>query len=339
MDTPADGPVGHDTAPTPHPELAIHIFDGKGGGQAVEPDDIEALGPGRDDRDFAWFHLQRDAPATAKLIDGMSIDRVVAEALMADETRPRCTVHGDGVILILRGVNLNPGAEPEDMISVRLWIEAKRVIGVWLRPLRAVQDLFTAIERGQAPVTPGDLVARLTLRLADRAEPTVASLNERLDRLEEAVIEDTPETARSELASIRQAAIILRRYMFPQRDALTTLEIEDMPWLGDRDRSRLREAADRVTRLGEELDAIRDRAAIIHDQIMDKRAETMNRAMLILAIVAAIFLPLGLVTGLLGINVGGIPGGDDPNAFAIVCALLVILAAGQVVLFRWLRLL
>ena len=67
---------------------------------------------------------------------------------------------------------------------------------------------------------------------------------------------------------------------------------------------------------------------------MDRRAETMNRQMLILSVVAAIFLPLGLITGLLGINVGGIPGADNPWAFAIVCVLLVVLGALQ---FWWFK--
>ena len=107
-----------------------------------------------------------------------------------------------------------------------------------------------------------------------------------------------------------------------------------MHWLGDRDRSRVREASERVTRLGEELDAIRDRAQVIHDQVADRRAENMNRHMLILAIVAAVFLPLGLLTGLLGVNVGGIPGVENPWAFGLVCALLVLIGVGQIWFFK-----
>tara|TARA_R110000744_G_scaffold230748_2_gene348938 strand:- start:120 stop:506 length:387 start_codon:yes stop_codon:yes gene_type:complete len=122
--------------------------------------------------------------------------------------------------------------------------------------------------------------------------------------------------------------------MFPQRDALTTLEIEDLEWLTQRDRSRIREAAERVTRLAEELDAIRDRAQVVHDQIMDNRAEAMNRSMLVLSVVAVIFLPLGFLTGLLGINVGGIPGANDPWAFLVVCGLLLLVAVLQIWLFK-----
>jgi zinc transporter len=190
------------------------------------------------------------------------------------------------------------------------------------------------IARHQGPTRPGDLIARLALRLADRTEPVVATLNERVDDLEEAVLEQALSISRRELADIRRIAIVLRRYMIPQRDALTTFEIEDLAWLDQTDRSRLRESAERVTRLGEELDAIRDRAQVVHDQIMDNRAEIMNRQMLVLSVVAAIFLPLGLITGLLGVNVGGIPGAGNPWAFWILCGLLAAVCGFQLWLFR-----
>jgi zinc transporter len=321
------------------PDVDACAFDGNGGSERLGQSDLERLLHVGGMPGFGWIHLRLDGPSTASWLERSDLDRFVIDALTAADTRPRCTVHGDGVVLILRGVNLNPGAEPEDMVSIRLWIESSRVVSVWLRPLLAVRDLFEAIERGHAPATPGELVARLALRLADRAEPTIATFNERIDTLEEAIVDETVEVPRRHLGNVRRVAIVLRRYMFPQRDALTTLEVEDLSWLTDRDRSRLREAAERVTRLAEDLDSIRDRAQVIHEQVMERRADVMNRQMLVLSIVAAVFLPLGLLTGLLGINVGGIPGADDPWAFWIVCALLLVMAGALLWLFRHLRLL
>ena len=310
------------------------VFTGSGTGEAIAPDafiattaDIAAPG-------FGWLHLYRHDADTPKLLADAGLDHFMITALTADETRPRCTVHGKGVLLNLRGINLNPDAEPEDMVSVRLWLEHTRVIGVWGRPLFAVQDLADAVARGEAPRSPGDFVAKLALRLTDRAEPFVAILNEEIDTLEEAVIDPAAHVSRSSLGGLRRKAIVLRRYFVPQRDALTTLEIEDLGWLDAHDRARLREAAERVQRFGEELDAIRDRAQIVHDQIMDNRAEAMNQRMLLLSIVSAIFLPLGLLTGLLGINVGGMPGVDDPRAFWAVCLGLVGLGGALLLLFR-----
>lgn len=309
------------------------VFDGAGGAKPFAPDMPQA---DLDGPPFEWRHFRRDAPQTMARLEACGLDRFVIDALCADETRPRCTVHGHGVLLNLRGVNLNPGAEPDDMISVRLWLEKDRVIGVWVRPLFAVTDIVASIEREEAALSVGDFVARLALRLTDRAEPYIATLNEKIDDFEEAVLEPREGVSRQALSGLRRSAIVMRRYFVPQRDALATFEIEDLGWLSDHDRMRLREAVERVVRLGEDLDAIRDRAQIVHDQIMDQRAERMNNQSLLLSVVAAIFLPLGLLTGLLGINVGGIPGTENPWAFGIVSAAIVVIGVG---LYWWMRVL
>ncbi len=197
-------------------------------------------------------------------------------------------------------------------------------------------DLLEYCTRGTGPAATSEVIAQLALRLADRAEPVVADLNERIDDLEDQVDGGAGAPPRRELAEIRRVSIQLRCYMFPQRDALSTLEIEPLPWIGAPERSALREATERVTRLAEELDAIRDRAQVVHDHISDVRAEAMNRQMLLLSVVTAVFLPLGLITGLLGINVGGVPGAAAPHAFWIVCAVLVGL--GGILLWLFSRL-
>lgn len=317
--------------------ISAHAFDGSGGRRPIA---IDGMGEGA----FDWVHVNWEtSEGAAWFKDQSHLTAEVIGALCAPETRPRCAVYqtadGQGAYINLRGVNLNEGAEPEDMISIRIWLEPGRIVSAWRRELQAVGDLNDAAERGQGPTSLGDFVAKLALRLSDRAEPVVATLSEAVDDMEEAVLGSTPPaTLRASLAKVRRQAIVLRRYMFPQRDALSTLAIEDFAWLTERDRSRLREATDRITRLGEELDAIRERAAVVQDQLVEQRAETMNRSMLILAVVAAIFLPLGLLTGLLGINVAGIPGAETHWAFWGVCGLLGTTTLFQLWLYKKLRL-
>ncbi|WP_353474563.1 zinc transporter ZntB [Salipiger sp. H15] len=325
---------GPAASPETPKEPVTMIFDGSGGARIVGAAGFDAFRPAPGAPGFAWQHLMRDHPDAAPRLATIGLDEFVIDALMAEETRPRCTVHGDGVLLNLRGVNPHPLAEPGDMISIRLWVEAHRIVGVSVRALDALEDMVGAMARGHGPRSPGDFVAKLALRLADRAEPEVAELTDMIDGLEERLLEDEDGTPRAELAGVRRAAILLRRYLVPQKDALLALEIEELSWLSERDRAHLREAADRVVRLGEELDAIRDRAQIVHEQLIDQRAESLNRRMLLLTVVAAIFLPLSLLTGLLGINVGGIPGAQNSWAFLIVCVVLVAVGSSVFFYFR-----
>jgi zinc transporter len=287
---------------------------------------------------YRWLHVQGDVESLRTRLEGFGLDETIKTALTAEETRPRCTPHGSGAILVLRGVNLNEGAEPEDMISLRLWIEAGRVVSCGVRPLNALVDIVKMVEDGRAPLGPAEFVAAVALRLADRAEPVVAELNEKLDTISDGLEEGTLSETRRALAGIRQVATGLRRYMFPQRDALTTFEVEGFDWVSREALGQLREAIDRLTRLSEELDAIRDRAQIVHDQVMDARAEQMNTQMLVLTVVSAFFLPIGFLTGLLGVNVGGVPLADSPNGFAIICGVIVAVLVAQFVLFKKLKL-
>lgn len=236
------------------------------------------------------------------------------------------------MILVLNALESGGDQDDEELASVRLWIEPDRVVGGWVRDIGPIGDVINAIRRGRAPVSPGTLVARVTLRTVDLAELPVEQHDEVIDDLEEQVLDDEGELPRAELISLRKTAIKLHRHFMPQREALVRVEIEERDWLTDADRSRLRGAGDRAVRLVEDLDSIRGRARVVHDRILERRSDALNQRMLVLSIVAAIFLPLGLLTGLLGINVGGIPGANDTMGSWIVCGMLAAMGGG---LFVW----
>lgn len=284
---------------------------------------------------FRWDHVPMDA-ARAGWLAQAGLDRLVVGALTAEDTRPRVTPFPGGAVVVLRGVNLNQGAEAEDMISARLWVEETRVVSVWMRPLRAVADLRKRTEAEPDTVaTSGALVSRLALGLGETAAPVIAELGERVDALElqsAEAVEDPDMQA--DLADLRRVLIVLRRFFAPQRDAVAALRGLEADWLDKRDRQRLSEASDRVTRLTEELDALAQRALVIQDHLDARHAMQMNRQMHILSVVAALFLPLGFLTGLLGVNVGGIPGADNPRAFWLVSAGMLALAVGIALWFR-----
>lgn len=140
---------------------------------------------------------------------------------------------------------------------------------------------------------------------------------------------------RHDLAYLRKQTITVRRYLAPQREAFNRLTAETLGWIGDLDRLRLREITDRQIRHIEDIDAVRERTAVAQDEMVGRISEQMNERMYVLSLVAAIFLPLGFFTGLMGINVGGMPGVDDTVAFWVV-VLMCVGAAG--LLLAWFRL-
>ncbi len=310
-------------------------LDGRGGGRDLGWQEIRNR---RTEEGVLWVHLDYAGSETRRWIEEESgIEPVVREALLAREPRPRSFAFRDGLLVILRGVNLNPGADPEDMVSIRLWIEGGRVVSLRHRRVMAVQDLRTAILSGDGPVDAGEFLVDLTDRLTNRMGSVLAETDDEVDALEDEVLEGQSYELRAQIGEIRRKIISLRRYLAPQRDVMSRLQGERVSWLDEMDRAHLRESGDRTTRYVEDLDSARDRAAVAQDELNSRLSEQMNKTMYVLSIVAGIFLPLGLLTGLLGINVGGIPGTENRWAFAVVCALLVGIAVLQAWFFRKMR--
>jgi len=312
--------------------IAAYILDGKGSGRKIGWKEIQEWTP---TAGLLWIHLNFTAPEAQRWIrEESQLDDVVGDVLLADESRPRVTAFDDGLLIALRGVNLNPGADPEDMVSLRIWAEKNRIITTRRRKLLSVADLCSAIEKGKGPTASGEFLEDVADRLMSRMGGVIGDLEDKVAELEEAVLTKESHELRPMLASIRRDAIYLRRYMAPQREAVERLQSEKISWLTDDDRVRLREVYDRLTRYLEDLDAARERAAVTQEELVSRLSEQMDNRMYVLSIVAAIFLPLGFLTGLLGINVGGIPGAEYKAAFAVFCMLLVGLIIVEIIIFK-----
>ncbi|HET8791609.1 MAG TPA: CorA family divalent cation transporter, partial [Modicisalibacter sp.] len=132
-----------------------------------------------------------------------------------------------------------------------------------------------------------------------------------------------------DLTRIRRPLITLRRFMGPQRDCLSQLA-QGPIWLDEETKVSLRESANQLSRYVEDFNAMQERALILQEQLWSEHNEQLNRRMYMLAIVTTVFLPLSFLTGLLGVNVGGIPGADSRYGFMTFVA--ITLCVGVLVL-------
>lgn len=317
------------------------LIAGVGLGDAAEPQMLgwDAMADGRPEGfRLCWLHLsQLEERSRNWITQQAGIPDIAAAALIAQETRPRVQRFDNGVLIVLRGVNLNPGANPEDMVSLRIWIERGFMITVRLRRLLAVQDTLAAIQNGYRPEDTDELLVQLAERLFRRMEPVIDDLEERIDLVDEEQTASDANQPTRELQTLRLRTIILRRYILPQRDALRQLTSDPPSWFSRQTLSGLSEAADRVIRYVESLDEIRERAMVIQDTIQNRSSEELNRRLYILSIISAICLPIGLLTGLLGINVAGMPGADTAWAFWAVTIIMVLIVGLEVWALRTLK--
>jgi len=313
--------------------IHCYLFDMKGNHVKLEHKNLRDRPK---ETDIIWLHLDLNASCTSDwLLKHSDIDELMIEAMIADETRPRCTSTKKGFLLILRGVNLNPGAAVDDMVSIRLWVEEHRIISVRRRQLSSVTDLTNQIEHQQSPSSSLEFIANLADHMTWRMWDTIESYEESLSELEEKVLTNSRATLRSELQNIRRQLITLQRYLSPQREALNRLQTIRMEWIEESQKGHLRETNDQLTRYLEDLAAMQERAIIVQEELSNNLAAQANSRVYLLSIITTIFLPLSFVTGLLGINVGGMPGFDDPTAFWRVVLVLSVMTATQLIIMRW----
>lgn len=290
--------------------------------------------------EFIWIHLaSKDEEAKAWLRDAAKVPDYIVESLTATETRPRCDQIGEGAYLNLRGRSTTTMTMSDPLASVRIWAVAGRVISVARLPLTALDRVIASVETGTVR-DPGDLIAEFAAAITVDLDPEVADLGDALDDCEADLDANRIFQLRREVTKVRVKSIGYRRFLSPQRAAIEKLAALPIAWLEDEDRMHLSAAADRAARMAEELESIRERSALMHEALTDLRAEQIDQRSLIISVVAMIFLPLTFLTGLLGMNVQGIPYADQPWAFeGVVWVCTGIAAAISAYFFtrRWFR--
>ena len=255
------------------------------------------------------------------------------DALAGDSLRPRVSRLGDGFMITLRSVNLNSDSRPDQLVAIRVFINDKLIVSTRRRKVYAIDEVLNELQNGNGPVDGGSWLVEVCDVLTDHASEFIEDLQDKIIELEDALM-DQNVPPRGELALLRKQLIVMRRYMAPQRDVYARLASEKLGWMDDDERRRMQEISDRLGRSLDDLDASVARTAVLADEIASVMAEAMNRRTYTMSLLAMLFLPTTFLTGLFGVNLGGIPGAESHQGFAIFCLMLVVLVVGVAL---WLR--
>jgi len=310
------------------------MLDGKGGGRELDEAEVARWQPGEG---LLWMHVEYGQADTRDFLLERGLDEEIVELLIVTETRPRSLLLRGGCYACLRGVNTNPGADPEDMVSIRIWLEPGRIITARQRRLLTTQDMRNDLLAGRGPQSAGGFLVELTERLANRIGMVVDNIEENIEGQEADLDTLQLRQARLKLLATRREAAVIRRYLGPMRDALSSLYRASTDVLSESDVRHVRDQADRIARYVEDLDLVRERAAMIQEELQNRLAEQQNARTYVLSIVAAIFLPLSFLTGVFGMNVAGLPGTEAPDAFMVLSVFMTVLAIAVFIWLRWKR--
>ncbi|MFT6896399.1 MAG: zinc transporter [Paraglaciecola sp.] len=316
-----------------HSSTVLWAYFIEAGGRASKIT-MEGLTQARQQDGFTWVHLQCDAIDARQTMASLNLTGSVIESLEALDTRPKTVQIDDGLLIYLRGINNNPDADPQDMVSLRIWFTQDGIVSARRqgRKLLSVQDVREQLEQGMRVENSGALVLELIKQVVVRIGEMVDILDEELVGFETA--DEITTRARQRLAVVRRQAAAIRRYLAPQRDALDALYRANT-LLSTEQVFFVREQTDRMTRYVEDLDLARERALVLQDELRNRIAQKQGMVLYVLSLVTAIFLPLSFLTGIFGMNVGGLPGVDNPQAFNQLAIGMLVLAVVMGALMIW----
>jgi zinc transporter len=313
--------------------ICAYDLDRQGSGKALQMRD---LGSAIASDGLRWIHLDFSKPGGKDwLLNKSAIDTTVLDAMLDDDIRPRALQTADGVLVILRGVNLNPGSPVEDMVSIRVWLEQNRIITTRRRRIMSVAELQKELAQGIGPRSPGSFIAELAWLLGERIADVVERVDGDIEEAEISIADRPTAGQRSEFAALRRKTAQIRRYLAPQREALDRLSRMQHAVFKDDELAAMSEETNRMTLFLEELDLARERAMVAQEELLSSLAQEQNSKMYLLAMVSAVFLPLSFLTGLFGMNVAGLPGLENPAAFTWLLLMMASIGGGILLLFRW----
>jgi len=211
--------------------------------------------------------------------------------------------------------------------STSLCIKPRVLVSAHARPWRSIEKLRAAVEAGQLFRSPIEVLSRLLRDQASVLVDIIRKSTKRVDPMEERLLAKRISVSRSELGSLRRMLVRLQRLLAPEPAAFFRLLSRPPDWISEEELQNLHEAADKFSKAISDAGSLVERVKQLQEELSALVNEQTGRTLFVLTVVTVLALPINLVAGLFGMNVGGIPLAQHPYGFFLVLSPLLGLTA------------
>ncbi len=264
-----------------------------------------------------WLHFNLiDTRSRDWIANCERIPQVAKDLLLAIDPHIQLEVVDDSFMGVIGDLYYEFQADPDSLGLLRIYVDPGCMISVRTKPLKAIDRLRRDLYEGESIESPMDLMVHLLKLLDDMFDRIVTDLREVVEDMEDRILKENFYADRRELSRVRRLLAQLRRHLNANRQMLTSRLIPHLPsWCSETEESELRRDLDRLSAVAQDLDLVQERARLVQEEMASRLQETVNRNLYILSIVTTIFLPITLIAGIFGMNVGGLPWTQDPLGF------------------------
>ncbi len=284
-----------------------------------------------------WIHLNLSHPEAIRFLQNdVYLDEWTKETLSNTlQSRPRSVIHKNGLLLVIRTVNLTPRSEPDDMVFLRVWATKNRIITVRIHPAISFKEIMSDFYEHSGPKNTPQLIEVILENTLNSTADTVSDMEEYLDDIEEKIISHKMhQTLSDNLTELMRRLVIMHRFLTPEREALDILSRHPIPWNDNPPIYLTKDSFHRMQRIIEDISLLKERVRINQEALNQHDVKQSQKNMYMLSVIATIFLPLSFLTGLFGMNVGGIPFSDAPYGLAVTVSFIALIGLLLAYLFK-----
>lgn len=297
---------------------------------SLEPKPVALLGTEPSEQ-LRWFDIGEIGDDEARALeDRWSVHPMVVSACTEfNVQRAKAERFGEMLFLALQGIDYASQNDRLETTFIYLVVGKGLLVSVHPTELHAVAAVKASVERmaSDRPTSAPMLAHALVGGLVDNIAPAVELLSDALEAVEEEAIRNPGHETLESLLKFKRTAQHLQRSLRPQREVVSRLARGEFALIDEEARHHFQGTYESMAFLDESLTSIRERIESALSMYLSSLANKQNELMRVLSIVAAVFLPLGLLAGVYGMNFENMPELSSPYGYYIVLALIVTASA------------
>ncbi len=277
---------------------------------------------------FAWLHFNLAHTAAERwLRRHADLSDAFFEALQGGLHSTRIERDAQALIAVINDVQFDFGFDASDIATLWISVDRRLVVTARQSPLRSVDQLRVAIQRGEPMRSTVELLERLLRAQADVLVDVVRGVTRRVDQVEDSLLAGRLDHKRSRLGALRRLLVRLQRLLAPEPAALFRLLQHPPPWMAERDVEELRQSTEEFSVALRDMTALQERIRLVQEELAAAVNEGTSRSLFVLTVVTVLALPINILAGLFGMNVGGVPLAENAHGFWILVSIVLAFTA------------
>ncbi len=282
--------------------------------------------------DFVWLHFNLAHGASERWMrTHLGLPDSFFEFLHEGSRSTRIEQEDGALRAVVNDVMFNLELTPSEIATLFVHVERRIMVTARLKPLRSVDTLRACVRDGEQFRSPAELLVHLLRDQADLLIQIMRRTSVDVDRIEDRFLSQRLTSSRIELGAMRRTLTRLQRMLAPEPGSIFRLLAKPPAWLHTEDVQELRESTEEFSLVLADLSGLNERIKLLQEEIGSRLDEQNNRTLFTLTLVTVIALPINIVAGFFGMNVGGVPFSENKHGFW----LMVLLVAGFTALAAW----